>query len=408
MGQTGTLSILRKSLPYILTLVLQAISLSGQVVPDSLNAQLIHADSLWVRGKAAEAFTTLDKITELPLSPEIAEYKIDAALKTAHFLVEWKKFIPAKKFLDSASTWASAYPSIHILKNVYQANTEYYRSSGNIQSYSEWSSQLQKLQDSVKNIQQLHIQDSLAQRIRELESEQIQNKETVTETEDKAEPSDTYRIPAYIFGITSLLFLAWALSLKSKRKDAVPAHETNRPADSNSTAGNIKKPEVTTSAQGVKPAIEIPSAPLPAPAIARTVRATDPVTSPPPNRELTARLSEVELVLIRPEVLGYYQKGDIRSIRSLLNEYLDELSGVMKVLDDAISKNEGPAILSSLHKLKPFLESFGMQTTIAWIGEIEAEAPTTKVSKLLSRVFQVRNHCRRAADEAKALLEKLD
>jgi hypothetical protein len=48
-----------------------------------------------------------------------------------------------------------------------------------------------------------------------------------------------------------------------------------------------------------------------------------------------------------------------------------------------------------------------MQGTLQLIQEIEDEASTEKVSKLLSRVFQVRNHCRRAADESKALLEKL-
>jgi hypothetical protein len=84
-----------------------------------------------------------------------------------------------------------------------------------------------------------------------------------------------------------------------------------------------------------------------------------------------------------------------------------QLPFIMKTLDDAITRNEADPILNSLEHLKPYLQTFGMSVTIKLISEIEAEAPTEKIAKLLSRVFQVRNHCRRAADEAKAILEKM-
>jgi hypothetical protein len=80
----------------------------------------------------------------------------------------------------------------------------------------------------------------------------------------------------------------------------------------------------------------------------------------------------------------------------------------MKNLDDSITLNENEPILRSLEYLKPYLAAFGMQSTITMLKEIEDEAPSSKPTKLLSRVFQVRNHCRRALDESKSLLEKIN
>jgi hypothetical protein len=41
------------------------------------------------------------------------------------------------------------------------------------------------------------------------------------------------------------------------------------------------------------------------------------------------------------------------------------------------------------------------------LTEVEVEAPTEKTTKLLSRVFQIRNHISRAHDETKALIDTL-
>jgi hypothetical protein len=79
----------------------------------------------------------------------------------------------------------------------------------------------------------------------------------------------------------------------------------------------------------------------------------------------------------------------------------------MKSLDKAITESDVDGIINSLGFLKTFLVPFGMETTINWIQEIEDEVQGgAKVSKLLSRVFQIRNHCRRALDETKSILEK--
>lgn len=124
-------------------------------------------------------------------------------------------------------------------------------------------------------------------------------------------------------------------------------------------------------------------------------------------KETTSKLAEVELVLIKANVLANYKNGESKPIRNLLNEYMAQLPFIMKTLDDAITLNEKESIINSLEHLKTYIVSFGMQSTMTLINEIEKEAESEKVAKLLSRVFQVRNHCRRAADEAKSLLEKV-
>jgi hypothetical protein len=113
------------------------------------------------------------------------------------------------------------------------------------------------------------------------------------------------------------------------------------------------------------------------------------------------------LVLIKADVLSIKGNGENKTVRSILDEYLTNLPAIIKQLDDAIADSKNDIILSSLAELKPYLDKFGMVSTSAWILEIEREYPEAKMNKLLSKVFQVRNHCRRAADEAKALQEKM-
>ena len=80
---------------------------------------------------------------------------------------------------------------------------------------------------------------------------------------------------------------------------------------------------------------------------------------------------------------------------------------IIKNLDDAITTNDNEPIINALSYLKPYLTAFGMSATLAMLNEVESEAPTEKTTKLLSRVFQIRNHIRRAHDETKALIEVL-
>jgi hypothetical protein len=170
-----------------------------------------------------------------------------------------------------------------------------------------------------------------------------------------------------------------------------PAPSSPRVRPETPAPAKVTEAPPATAEKTVAPAAEIPKQP-----------ATSTAT-----RDIVLKLQDVELVLIRAESLGQHANGETKAIRNFLNEYMAQLPFIMKTLDEAITKNEAAPILLSLEHLKTYLQTFGMQGTLKLIAEIEEEAPKEKVSKLLSRVFQVRNHCRRAADEAKSMLEKL-
>jgi hypothetical protein len=123
------------------------------------------------------------------------------------------------------------------------------------------------------------------------------------------------------------------------------------------------------------------------------------------SNSLVEKLARVELVFIRAEVLGEY--GNKKAVVKIINDYNTQLPLIIKNLDEAITTNDNEPIVTALSYLKPYLTAFGMAATLAMLNEVEAEAPTEKTTKLLSRVFQIRNHIRRAHDETKALIDML-
>ncbi|MEN9332430.1 MAG: hypothetical protein RLZZ94_1520 [Bacteroidota bacterium] len=123
------------------------------------------------------------------------------------------------------------------------------------------------------------------------------------------------------------------------------------------------------------------------------------------NNGLIEKIAKVELVFIRAEILGEY--GNKKTVVKIINDYNTQLPLIIKNLDEAITTNDNEPIINALSYLKPYLTAFGMSATLAMLNEVESEAPTEKTTKLLSRVFQIRNHIRRAHDESKALSEVL-
>lgn len=123
------------------------------------------------------------------------------------------------------------------------------------------------------------------------------------------------------------------------------------------------------------------------------------------SSSLVEKLARVELVFIRAEVLGEY--GNKKTVVKIINDYNTQLPLIIKNLDEAITTNDNEPIINALSYLKPYLTAFGMSATLAMLNEVESEAPTEKTTKLLSRVFQIRNHIRRAHDETKALIDLL-
>ena len=123
------------------------------------------------------------------------------------------------------------------------------------------------------------------------------------------------------------------------------------------------------------------------------------------SNALIEKIAKVELVFIRAEILGEY--GNKKTVVKIINDYNTQLPLIIKNLDEAITTNDNEPIITALSYLKPYLTAFGMSTTMAMLNEVEAEATTEKTTRLLSRVFQIRNHIRRAHDETNSLMEVL-
>ena len=381
-------------------LMLSVSSMAQTPTDSSLRETLTRAVQHWQSGKAKDAYLSLDSITGTMLTPENASTKVKAAIWTANYLQAQYKVKSAAPFLDSAMIWAEKYAPGEELARAYDAYSEWHLKSGNPKTALVAKEASWKIRDSLgKAGLQIKV-DSLLQVVEQLKTDQQEiiaskNSETGTIHSEAA----GLKIWLYVLGglCTLLLVVVFLMNgnlQRLKNTPPAPAPSAPRvraepiPSPKDEVAGST--PE--TSTEAITPKSE-------------PIRPTPP--APLPKSEIITRLQEVELVLIKAEVLGQHQKGEIKAIHNILNEYMAQLPFIMKTLDDAITRNEADPILNSLEHLKPYLQTFGMSVTIKLISEIEAEAPTEKIAKLLSRVFQVRNHCRRAADEAKAILEKM-
>lgn len=385
-------------IPFVLTVNAQ------QALPDSeLRLTLERAVYHWQAGKATEAYLALDSIIATPTAADNAATKVKAALWTANYLTAQKKILPAKRFLDSAMTWAEKFSTMEELRRTYEAYSEWHLAAGNPKTAIISREAAWKISDSLQRETFIATIDSLRRLGLEAESENNRLKGEISAMQAVSTESESMKKWTYGLGglCAVLLVLVFLLNGNLQRLRNAPPAPAARPV------APTARPGVRSSTQPLPDPAPIvtdaakPSAPAPASKPAAPVSVT-------PGRDIAGRLREVELVLISADTLGQHQNGETKAIRNLLNEYMAQLPFIMKTLDEAITKNEASPILLSLEHLKPYIHSFGMQSTNRLIEEIETDAQSEKVSKLLSRVFQVRNHCRRAADEAKALLEKLN
>lgn len=371
-----------------------------QPLPDSqLRLTLERAVYHWQAGKATDAYLALDSIIATPTAADNAATKVKAALWTATYLTAQKKIMPAKRFLDSAMTWAERFKTAEELRRTYEAYFEWHLAAGNPKTAIVAREAAWKISDSLQRESFVATIDSLRRLGLAAESENNRLKSEISAMQGVSTDSASTKTWMYVLGglCAVLLILVFLLNGNLQRlRNAPPAPAAQpvapsvRPVVKNSALPPTDAPPTVT--ESVKPTPPLPTA--------KPVSATS-------GRDITGRLREVELVLISAETLGQYQNGETKAIRNLLNEYMAQLPFIMKTLDEAITKNDASPILLSLEHLKPYIHSFGMHSTNKLVEEIETDAEKEKVSKLLSRVFQVRNHCRRAADESKALLEKL-
>ncbi len=379
---------------------------SGVVVPDSvLKEQLTRAVQIWKLGKPLSAYQTLDSITSQQLTQENASSKVKAAIWTATYLQEQKKLKPAAKFLDSALTWASQYAKGEELKRSYEAYSNWHIATGNIKSAIAAQNKANDIKDSLSQLISQTSIDSLIKINSELQSK-INVQANVSKQEVVEKPSTVNDTTIWIMGISIfvLLILVFLLNGKvSRLNSAPPVHYVKK---ENTPKIAVSKQEVKIINEEKKTLAEI---------------SHDETVTVAPSAEklknlaavakdtnaLTIKLSTVELILIRADIFAEKVNGESKMAARTLQKYVDEFPSMMKKLDDAIANNDADAILKSTVEFRTPLDTFGMVSTVTWIDEIEAEAPDAKVNKLLSRVFQVRNHVRRALDEAKAILEKV-
>lgn len=386
------------------------------ITDSSLQETLTRAVYLWKEGKAKDTFISLDSINEQVITVDNSVTKIKAAVWTANYLMAQRKLKPASSFLDSATIWAENFSLGNELIKVYETYSDWHLASGNPKTAMFAKEAAWKIKDSLSKKEMLMQMDSLQSILNSFEKDKLKTKES-NEQNDSVLALENARLQNWIYILSGVCFVLLILlfmmngnlqRLRRTPPSPLPDATLSRPRV-------VTKPVIVPSPFVAEiPAPEIKKETIPPPIISE--EKPDATTAKAEKKELqisnnihstTAKLAEVELILIKADVLAKYKNGESKPIRNLLNEYMAQLPFIMKTLDDAIALNEKDTILNSLEHLKTYLVLFGMQSTLTLISEIEEESKTEKVSKLLSRVFQVRNHCRRAADEGKSLLEKI-
>lgn len=378
---------------------------------DNLEQLLSRGIQHWQEGRPVQAFVTLDSINNTTADAANAGVKISASLQTARYLQAQRKFNASYRFLDSALVWGQQYGSSAEVMAAYELYSEIYLSVNNVQGAMASREAARKIADSLSRVSHQALVDSLETVIDTL-AKRITGMEDISNRKTSAESGEAARLTYWVYGLTAacvilliILFLVNGQLQRIRRLPPAPASYTTIPAQP------LVVPPVTPRVPEVPVIPKEQEQTQPEErkaAVTETTPTESPATLPSPaSRNIAVKLREVELVLINPGVLALYNNGEPKAIRNLLQDYLTKYGALMKELDEAIVKNEAAPILNILHSMMNFLEAFGMQVSIKLVKEIEEDAPREKVAKLLSRVFQVRNHCRRAADEAKALLEKL-
>jgi hypothetical protein len=409
-------SILSISIVLVLTACFRVDAQSTVMSDSSMKETLTRAVQLWKEGKAKDAFISLDSINEQLVNAENANTKIKASVWTANYLMAQRKNKPASSFLDSALRWSENTHQYDELIKVYETYSDWHLAVGNpktafVAKEAAWG-----------------IKDSLSKSALQLQMDSLQNIVIANEREKKSakensdandtvisQKNEQLNNLVYILGgvIAVLVIIIFMMNgnlqrLRNLPPSPLPDATLSQPRTKQTVNTRIKIEEVETIQDQKKDVI----AASPVVEVKPEIKSEAPTKAEKKEQQIsnaikdtTSKLAEVELVLIKADVLANYKNGESKPIRNLLNEYMAQLPFIMKTLDDAITLNEKDSIINSLEHLKTYLVSFGMQSTMNLIDEIEKEAETEKVAKLLSRVFQVRNHCRRAADEAKSLLE---
>ncbi|MBK7681227.1 MAG: hypothetical protein IPJ26_01540 [Bacteroidetes bacterium] len=407
-------SILSISIVLVLTACFRVDAQSTVMSDSSMKETLTRAVQCWKEGKAKDAFISLDSINEQMVSAENANTKIKASVWTANYLMAQRKNKPASPFLDSALRWAENTKQYDELIKVYETYSDWHLAVGNPKTAFVAKEAAWTIKDSLSKSALLLQMDSLQNILNSIDQEKKSAKENSDANDTViSQKNEQLNNLVYILGgvIAVLVIIIFMMNgnlqrLRTLPPSPLPDSTLSQPRTKQTVNTRVKTEAVEPVQERKKETIITPpvaevKSEAPSKAEKKELQISNAI------KDITSKLAEVELVLIKADVLANYKNGESKPIRNLLNEYMAQLPFIMKTLDDAITLNEKDSIINSLEHLKTYLVSFGMQSTMNLIDEIEKEAETQKVAKLLSRVFQVRNHCRRAADEAKSLLEKV-
>ena len=297
------------------------------VAEPALQELLTHAVQSWQVGNASAAYATLDSIHFQELNESNASTKTKAAIWTATYLQAQHKFRQAAIFLDSALRYATSYAKAEELKRTHEAYSEYYLAIGNSKGAIASLKAATKIKDSLSQSASNQAVDSLQKEIAKYKQQsEITYKNELDAANNNANTIGTASI---IMGVIIGLLLIVLLLLygKLQRLKSLPpapiTRKIEKPAN-NPVAEQNKDTLIAEESKVSKAETGFPK--------------LEQVPTSNSSKSLTARLSEVELVLIRADVLCNY--GDQKSIKKLLTEYNTQLPLIMKSLDDAITLNE--------------------------------------------------------------------
>jgi tetratricopeptide (TPR) repeat protein len=333
---------------------------------EELNQLYDRGVKYWESGNGRNSFYTLDSLRKIDLTSENANIKSKGMIYLANCFYSQKNYRYAINYLNLALMFGKDILNVDTRLSVYDMLITCHHETKNNSQESYFTQLKKSITDSIQTAKMQAQVDSLKQA---LEAQ----KNTPTSTTENENPTETasttvitnnitYKnliIIVIVIGAIAILF--FMLFRKSEGVSSAKPKSNEIPKiDANGSKG---------------------------------------------SNALVEKIAKVELVFIRAEVLGEY--GNKKAVVKIINDYNTQLPLIIKNLDEAITTNDNEPIINALSYLKPYLTAFGMAATLAMLNEVESEAPTEKTTKLLSRVFQIRNHIRRAHDESKALIDML-
>ncbi len=333
---------------------------------DELNQLYERGVKSWESGNGRNSFYTLDSLRKIDITSENALIKSKGMIYLAKCFYSQKNYRYAINYLNLALIFGKDIISTDERLSVYDMMITCQHETRN-SPQEDYFTQLKKaITDSIQNAKMQFQVDSLKKALEAQKNTPVATpeNENPTDTQSTATTSTSNSNTNYILIISIAVAAIGILLFLLFRKGEGNTGKTNP--------------------------VDIPK--------------IDPSANKGSNA-LVEKIAKVELVFIRAEVLGEY--GNKKTVVKIINDYNTQLPLIIKNLDDAITTNDNEPIINALSYLKPYLTAFGMSATLAMLNEVESEAPTEKTTKLLSRVFQIRNHIRRAHDETKALIEVL-